>query len=529
MLCFVLLIVPLLSGACRGATPHPKPAGASSQAVQGSTDSEVADRHRSARREPGPPASPGAEYGLYDASRFVVVRVGDGAEEGVETDAPVELPVEAGLWYFRDEWIALPREPSLPPLVWLAAPELLVDARLEGDAELRLPDGGRLAFRPVEPHPENDHYLDESTFRFFAGRPLRVRGERVEGAEGPLFVARTIWPLDFRIPWRELQPEPLVDLGEGGRETWADLVRAQTPVWPDTRLLWQRDGAGRDWAGLPVLAIVLSGAQGDDPGAEAGHIAVATGRLGPDGGWADWMVNDIYPLANLGAKQIDSGPVPMDKYLTDLNSGQALYRPVYVLVAVLRDEAVPRRVQEAFHAFYPRYWCHELLFHPARHNSTQMSLDVLRGAGWNVPKVGGTSWLKGMVAAAGTAVVTFRAKPARRAWSFFTEELTDLVPRVAFEAAAADLLDLVGDSPPRPLSRVERRLRVETEAVLFLRVPQIPSARPFGTYPVGSLRGYRTRVSLGDAKLGDGGGAPERPFPDRLREACRRQGYRPVD
>ena len=496
-------------------------------------DSEVAGRDRPAHEKAASPSPPGAEYGLYDASRFVTVRVGDDDEATVVTDAPVELPVEAGLWYFRGEWIALPREPSLPPLVWLVAPELVVGARLEGDSELRLPDGRRLAFRPVAPHPENDHYLDDSTFRFFADRPLRVRGERVESEDGPLFVAHAIWPSDFRIPWRELRPEPLADLGEDGRETWAGLVRAQAAAWPDARLLWERDGAGstagRDWGGLPVLAIVLSGAQGDDPGAEAGHIAVATGRLGADGGWADWLVNDIYPLASLGAKHIDSGPVPMDNYLTDLNAGQALYRPVYVLVAVLRDDAVPRRVQRAFHAFYPRYWCHELPFRPARHNSTEMSLDVLRGAGWNVPRVGGTSWLKGMAAAAGTAVVTLRPKLARRAWSYFTEERTDLLPRVAFETAAADLLDLVGEPPPRPLSEVERRLREATEAVLFLRVPQIPSSRPFGTYPVGSLRGYRTRVGLGDAKLGDGGGEPARPFPDRLREVCRRQGYQPAD
>lgn len=464
----------------------------------------------------------GRAFGLFPAELFVEM-----AAEEAEGLAPA-----AGLWYFQGEWIAVPKpglpvtgrpesppapagRPPLPPIVWVAAPELVEGARLEGDDRLRLAGGAAVPFSVVPPTPPNDLYVDFTTFEFFAGRPLRLRGATVESPAGRRFVARTIWPEDARIPWRSLRLDPVVE-----PESLADLVRAQAPEWPSARLLWERPSeAPRSWAGLPALAIVLSGAQGDAPGSHAGHIAVATGRLGAEGEWTDWLANNIYPLEP-GDKRISVGPVPMDNYLADLNSGQALYRPVYVLVAVMRSPEAAEEVQAAFQEFYLRYWCHEVEFHKARHNSTEMSLDTLRGIGWRVPKVGGTSGWKGLVAAAGTLVVTFRPKLARQAWSFFTEERTDLFPRVAFETAAADLLAWVEGTAPRAPTPFEARLADDTEAVLFLRFPQIPSSRPFGTYPAGSVRGYRARVGLAEIQ-GEPEPEEERPLPEHLRRACR--------
>ena len=470
----------------------------------------------------------GEAYGLFPAERFLAVEAGraDG------------LAPAAALHLFADEWIAVPapglaatgRPPAetsaaadglpLPPLAWLAAPELHEGARLLGPDRLELADGTVLPFAAVEPLPDNELYVDGSTWAFFAARPLRVRGTTVEDGSGEeggrRFVARTVWPEDARIPWRSLEPESVVP-----PESLADLVRAQVPSWPAARLLWERDRPGpRDWAGRPVLAVVLSGAQADAPGSQAGHIAVATGRLGPDGEWADWLANNVYPIETVGEKGIVSGPVPMDNYLTDLNSGQAMYRPIHVLVAVLASEEPAAAVQEAFQELFLRYWCRDVRFHRARHNSTEMSVDRLREAGWQVPRVGGTSRLTGALAAVVVAVATLRPGLARDAWSYFTEERTDFLPRVAFETAAEDLLTLVAGEPGRILTPLETTLREDTDAILFLRFPQIPSSRPFGTYAVDSIRGYRARVALREATGIDPKGPEERPFPDPLREAC---------
>jgi hypothetical protein len=180
-----------------------------------------------------------------------------------------------------------------------------------------------------------------------------------------------------------------------------------------------------------VLALVLSGAQADSPGSAGGHIAVATGRLGADGEWADWLVNDVYPVATFGEKGIVSGPVPMDNYLTDLNSGQAMYRPVYVLVAVLGAPAAALDVQATFDEFFPLYWCRAIEYDRATNSSTRLSLDPLRALGWRIPPLGGTSRIKGALAAVVILVATLRPKLAREAWNFFTGERTDIFPRLA--------------------------------------------------------------------------------------------------
>jgi hypothetical protein len=52
----------------------------------------------------------------------------------------------------------------------------------------------------------------------------------------------------------------------------------------------------------------------------------------------------------------------------------------------------------------------------------------------------------------------------------------------------------------RTLTDYEQALRDDTLAVLFIRVPQIPSSRAFGTYPVASFDEYRNRVPADHSK-----------------------------
>jgi hypothetical protein len=75
---------------------------------------------------------------------------------------------------------------------------------------------------------------------------------------------------------------------------------------------------------------------------------------------------------------------------------------------------------------------------------------------------------------------------------------------------------LVG-APNRSLTRFEQMLHDDVEAIVFVRIPQIPSSRAFGTYPVASFDEYMARVPT-DRKDWKIVSVDPRPFPDQLRD-----------
>jgi hypothetical protein len=191
------------------------------------------------------------------------------------------------------------------------------------------------------------------------------------------FVARTFWPQDFRLPdtpahlplaadpaavraWVRAQPQ-------GG---------AQGPFAVES--LWRRPGSSGPRSGKPLLGLMLNGAQGDDDEAHAGHFALMTGRVGVQGGIDDWLVNNFYTLDAESEKGIIAAPVPLDNYLGDLNSGQAWYRPSYLLVATLKDARSAARLQSALGRVYNQFYRHQFAYQHARANCAGIS--VMTGA-----------------------------------------------------------------------------------------------------------------------------------------------------
>ena len=71
-----------------------------------------------------------------------------------------------------------------------------------------------------------------------------------------------------------------------------------------------------------------------------------------------------------------------------------------------------------------------------------------------------------------------------------------MYPAVAFDAIGNDLLQLVGAKPaaPRAATAYEELLKNEVEAIIFVRIPQIPSSRAAGSFPVASLDEYMQRT-----------------------------------
>ncbi len=127
-----------------------------------------------------------------------------------------------------------------------------------------------------------------------------------------------------------------------------------------------------------MLAFVLDGAQGDDDEAWGGHFALATGRIAADGRLSDLLVANFYTLDTESEKGILPAPAPLDNYLADLNSGQAWYRPSYVMLAILGDERAPALVQGALNRLYLQFWRHQLEYRHSTMNCASISVDVLR-------------------------------------------------------------------------------------------------------------------------------------------------------
>jgi hypothetical protein len=477
-------------------------------------------------------------FGLYPASDF---RLTDGRCR----DCPT---IPQALWYFRDEIIAVAKPEravasfasgmsamddvrawlaaghtkagaEYPPLVWVASREVIRGVRLSADATTLQGPGFSRPASLVQKIALNRSYFDQTSAAFFAGRPIKARGETRDGA----FVLRTLWPEDFRID-RGPSPAPLSPAGNAASALRA-LVRGEphggacSPFAAST--LWRRDPAREAVPrGRAVLAIMLNGAQGDDDEAHGGHFALVTGRTQEDGAIGDWLVNNFYTLDSESEKGILAAPVPLDNYLADLNSGQGWYRPSQMLVLVLASDRAAALVQAALNRTYNQFWRHQLRYRHATMNCTGISVDVLRTLGWPIPPRGPTSRL-----AAALGFPFFVAKErsvakARIGFDYLVEDLTRLLPAAAFEECGAAALALAahggggGAADAGPLARM---LAEDTDAIVFVRFPQFPSSRVFGDFPVVTPWEFQARMPS-ERRLAKIIPVPPRPFPDELRD-----------
>ncbi len=450
------------------------------------------------------------------------------------------------LWYFQDQTIALARDhatvagfatgmsamddvsawfhatpniarPSPPPLVWIGAPGIARGARLHRDPlELRNVQQ-RIALRFAPRLASNRSWIDGSTLAFLESRTLTARGDLADDG----FVARTFWPDDFRIDASTTQSTgaaaSMRDIG--------DLIRgvpdaARSPF--SAHLLWERTPGERAWRGKPVLALMLNGAQGDDDEAHGGHFAIVTGRMEDDGAIGDWMVNNFYALDTTSEKGILAAPVPLDNYLADLNSGQAWYRPSWMMVAVLAEDRVAATIQSALGRVYNHFYRHDLVYDHATMNCTGISVDTLRALGWPVAREGPTSRALAIAGVPWFALRTASLTKAARNYDYLTEDRTRLFPAVAFEAIGADMLACarakrgVGGTPPAPAdASLLAWLAQDVDAFVLLRIPQLPSSRAWGAPPAETAWEYQARVPKDPAQVQIIPVSP-RPFPARL-------------
>ncbi len=444
----------------------------------------------------------GEQFGLQPADNF---RLTNGRCD--------DCGQKQALWYFQDELIALPAAGArdAPGLVWLGSPQLVPQARFDGKS-LFTADGGTLNFRLAPKISTNRSYFNADSEAFFRQREVRVRGHWDEA--GQQFVARTIWPRDYVIDAGKLPLQPL----SGGDDLQGFVRHAEGGARGEyaVRKVWQRPGAApAELSGKPVLAMMLSGAQGDDDEAYGGHFAIATGRLGAQGEWSDWLVNNFYGLDSYSEKGIVASALPADNYLMDLNSGQQYYRPSYMLVAVLKDPRTAQAYQTRVNQVFREFYAHHFSYQHAAANCTGINVDVLRKLGWQWPLQGPTNRLKAVGAFAYMAAKDMSIASGKKAFSYFTEEQTRLHPAVAFDALGKDLLNVLGGQAGRPLSGFEQQLLSDVEAVMLVRIPQVPSSRAFGSAPAYSIDEFMARAPADRSKWQVVPTEP-RPFPEEL-------------
>jgi len=479
----------------------------------------------------------GERIGLLPADQFRVTN-------GACTDCPT---MPQALWYFKDDVLAVPQKNqpmsgfkqnasivddvrdwststdaaklAHPGLVWLGAPELLDNATILPDArQVRTADGATSDMQLVPKIATNLSYWNEGTTAFFGKRQVRMRGTLKDVDGKQTFVARTVWPKDFALDAAGMVAKPLAQ-----NETLASFVQdagggAASPF--STRLLWERTpGQTRQWQEKPVIGIMLNGAQGDDDEAYGGHFAIATGTIGKQGEWSDWLVNNFYNLDSFSEKGIVAAPVPMDNYLMDLNSGQQYYRPSYMLVAVLNNARTAAAYQGGVQRVFNHFYRHDFTYQHAAANCAGISMDVFKGLGWHVPERGATSKLKAVGAYAYLSATEMSLTSGRKIYDYLTEEQVRLYPAVAFEAAGNDLMQLVGaaSGTKRELSGFEKQLQGDVEALVLVRIPQVPSSRAMGSNPVFSFDEFMKRApaNRADWKIVPVG---PRPFPEELRD-----------
>jgi hypothetical protein len=484
-----------------------------------------------ARSQPG--ALDHGSLGLYEAREFKAL---DGR--------CADCTPKAALWYFEGDLVAIPRQTQaqpasfsqqsvvedvrqwaqqenappygLPFMTWLGSPELIEGARVDKTGiALQLPSGSVMPLALVPKIASNLSYFNTDSVAFFAKRSVRLRGSTQPVGTGERFVARVLWPEDFRIDLNAMRLRPL-----GANESLTTLLTADDGGAKSafsTRLIWQsRSPAQERNARRAVLAFMLNGAQGDDDEAHGGHFAIATGWHRRDGQWSDWMVNNFYNLGSVSEKGIIASMLPMDNYMMDLNSGQSYYRPSYMLVAILKRPEAAAWYQGAMVHVFDRFYRHHIEYDHAKSNCAGLSIDALNGLGWQLPVLGPTSTVKAALGYYYSSATDLSFASGMRTFHYMVEERSRLYPRAAFETVGQDLLMLVG-APTRPLTRYEQMLRDDVEAIVFVRIPQIPSSRAFGTYPVASFDEYMARVPK-DRKDWKIVPVDPRVFPDALRD-----------
>ncbi len=423
--------------------------------------------------------------GLYPQGDFTLTT----GHRCADCNAPKE-----GLWYFEDEVIAVPKT-GQAGIVWIGSTQMLEHVTLSADGQsIRLTDGAVVPFKLTPKIQSNRSFYNQSTVDYFQNRPLRVRGEWAVKDGVKTFVARTIWPEDQRVDISHLKTADVKSAKDIDALVTKDDGGPKDPY--SATLLWKNGEDAASWSGKPVMGLMLNGGQGDDDESQGGHFSLFTGRMGPNGEMADWMFDNFYDMDQYSEKGIIAGMVPMDKYMADVNSGQSYYRPTQMIVAVMKDDALARKVQDDFKTRYQQYYAHQIKYDHTHNACTSLIVDVLRADGWDYPLAGPSPGLSRFSLSMLAGVFSLSPKKYADVNDALSQERTHLFPRAAFDSLSGDMIGMADGSVKRQLTPFEEQLKDGLVALVLVQLPQFPSSRAFGQFPVADGVEYFHRAPL---------------------------------
>jgi hypothetical protein len=166
---------------------------------------------------------------------------------------------------------------------------------------------------------------------------------------------------------------------------------------------------------------------------------------------------------------------------------------------------------------YNQFYRRQFVYRHGSMNCASISVDLLRALGWNVAARGPTSRTLAALSVPYFALRERSADKAAQIYDYFAEDRTRLFPAAAFEEIGADLLRLATRAKREGSTPFEAALAEDLEAVVFMRIPQLPSSRAWGDYPVVTTWEYHQRLPSDPAKR-QVVPVPPRPFPERLRD-----------
>jgi hypothetical protein len=134
-----------------------------------------------------------------------------------------------------------------------------------------------------------------------------------------------------------------------------------------------------------------------------------------------------------------------------------------------------------------------------------------------VPDTGPASHAQAWLSIPVTVFKEGKVSVARTTYEYLTEDRTRLMPATAFEQSIVDLLRLARSGAGPKDGALAGMLAEDLVALVGARIPQLPSSRKLGTWPVANPREYLGVIphDPADAQIVP---VPPRPFPPELRE-----------
>lgn len=386
---------------------------------------------------------------------------------------------KAASFYFNKESVVVVKDNNDKVFIWNKGQNVL-QGKLSPYSKTLATQEKYYVFTPTAKIPTNLSYYNDSSSKFFENKEVIVKGD----IEDNKFIAQSIWPTEYSFN-SELTPST-------NKSSIKQLVQNEKLNSFDPQVLWSKDNKPVSIKNKPVLGFILNGAQGDDDEAHGGHFAVATGTIDKNGQFNNLLVNNFYGINSFSEKGIIASRVPLDLYQADLNHGQSWYRPSYMLFAVLKNEQLSMQYQKSINHKFSEFYQHHFEYNHALANCSGINLETLRSLGWNIPKQGVESYIKG-IGAIPYVTLTDSFDSAKKGSNYMMSEKTNLYPFVAFDIISQDLLNRIAQGK-NLRSDFEKQLADNLEAIIYVKIPQFPSSRAFGSAPIYSFDEYMKRV-----------------------------------